>query len=116
MVEVMKIMETSFKRSLVLPHSLPPTLEQATAKECFCWVILDTHGQVWASPLWSHCSFLLGPGAHVVLCVPSKNLFSQSYVNSGGFMVGLIVTSSKRAYAIPSSGAPRASVPAAGHC
>ena len=84
MVEVMKIMETSFKRSLVLPHSLPPTLEQATAKECFCWVILDTHGQVWASPLWSHCSFLLGPGAYKVLFVPSKSLFPQSCVSSGG--------------------------------
>ena len=24
---------------------------------------LDTHGQVWVSLLWGHCSFLLGPGA-----------------------------------------------------
>ena len=27
------------------------------------------------SVLWGHCSFLLGPGAHKVLSVPSKSLF-----------------------------------------
>ena len=27
---------------------------------------------------WGHCSFLLGPGAHKVLFVPSKSLFLQS--------------------------------------
>ena len=37
--------------------------------------LLDTHRQVWVSLLWSHCSFLLGPGAHKVLFVPSKSLF-----------------------------------------
>ena len=34
-----------------------------------------THGQVWLSLLWGHCSFLLGPGAHKLLFVPSKSLF-----------------------------------------
>ena len=58
-----------------------------------------------------HCSFLLGPRAHKVLFVPIKILFPQSCVNSG--MVGLNVTSSKRAYAIPRSAAPRAPAPAA---
>ena len=87
-MKVTKIMVTSFKRSLALPHSLPPTLQHATTKECPCWRLLDTHGQVWASLLWGHCSFLLGPGAHEVLFVPSKNLFPQSYVNSDGFMWG----------------------------
>ena len=37
--------------------------------------LLDAHGQVWVSLLWGHCSFLLGPGAHKVLFVPSKSLF-----------------------------------------
>ena len=69
---------------------------------------LDTHGQVWVSLLWGHCSFLLGPGAHKVLFVPSKSLFPQSCVSSGSSMVGLMATSSKRAYAIPRSAAPRA--------
>ena len=77
---------------------------------------LDTHRQGWVSLLWGHCSFLLGPGAHKVLFVPSKSLFPQSCVSSGGFMVGLMATSSKRAYAIPSSAAPRAPAPVAGHC
>ena len=66
--------------------------------------------------MWGYCSFLLGPGAHKLLFVPSKSLFSQSCVSSGSSLVGLIVTSSKRAYARPRSAAPRASVPAAVHC
>ena len=48
--------------------------------------------------------------------VPSKSLFSQSCVSSGYSMVELMVTSSKRAYAIPKSATPRAPAPAAGHC
>ena len=66
--------------------------------------------------LWGHCSFLLGPGVHKVLFVPSKSLFSQSGVSSGSSMVGLVTTSSKRAYAIPRSTAARAPGPVAGHC
>ena len=53
---------------------------------------------------------------HKVLFVPSKSLFPQSCVSSGGSMVGLMVTSSKKAYAIPKSAAPGAPVPAAVHC
>ena len=68
-------------------------------------------GQVWVSLLWGHCSFLLGPGAHKALFLPSKGLFPQSCVSSGGSMVGLLVTSSKRAYAIPRPAAPRAPAP-----
>ena len=54
----------------------------ATADPCLCQRLLDIHRQVWVSLLWGHCSFLLGPGAHKVLFVPSKNLFPQSCVNS----------------------------------
>ena len=89
-----------------LLHSVPPTLKQATADPHLCWRLLDTHRHVWVSFLWGHCSFLLGPGVHKVLFVPSKNLFPQSCVNSGGSMVGLMATSSKRAYAVPRSAAP----------
>ena len=70
--------------------------------------LLDTHGQVWVSLLWGHCSFLLGPGAHKVLFVPSKSLFLQSCVSSGSSVVVLMATPSKRAYAMPRSAAPRA--------
>ena len=70
MVEVMKMMVTSFTRSHdALMHTVPPTLQQATADLCLprdSW----THGQVWVSLLWGRCSFLLGPGAHKVLFEP----------------------------------------------
>ena len=57
---------------------------------------MDTQGQVWVSLLCGHCSFLLGPGVHKVLFVPSRILFPQSCVSSGGSMVGLMATSSKQ--------------------
>ena len=117
MVEVMKIMVTSFKRSHACTATLSaPTLQQVIADPCLCLRLPDTHGQVWVSLLWGHCSFPLGPSAYKVLFVPSKSLFPQSCVSSGGSMVGLMATSSKRAYAIPRSAAPRAPAPAAGHC
>ena len=69
-------MATSCKRSgQALLHSVPPTLQQATADPCLCWRLLDTHRQVWVNLLWGHCSFFLGPGLHKVLFVPSKSLF-----------------------------------------
>ena len=71
---------------------------------------------LWVSLLWGHCSFLLGPDAGKVLSVPSKSLFLQYCVCSGGSMVGLMVTSSKRAYSISWSTAPRAPAPASVHC
>ena len=43
--------------------SVPPALQKATANPCLHRRLLDTHGQVWVSLLWGHCSFLLGPGA-----------------------------------------------------
>ena len=116
MVEVMKIMATSFKRSHALLHSVPLTLQQATANQHLCRRLLDTHRQVWVSLLWGHCSFLLGPGVHKILFVPSKSLFPQSSVSSGGSVVELMVASSKRAYAIPRSAAPRSPALVAGHC
>ena len=102
-------MATFFKRSHTHTAILSaPNPEQATANPYLCQRLLDTHGQVWVSLLWGHCSFLLGPGAHKLLFVPSKSLFPQSSVSSGGPVVGLMATSSKRAYAIPRSAAPRA--------
>ena len=74
MVEVMKIMVNSFKRSTkALLHSAPNPVaghRQPTPLP----ELLDTLGQVWISLLWDHCSFLLGPGKHKVLSVPSKSL------------------------------------------
>ena len=55
-----------------LLYSMPPTLQQVASNPHLCQRLLDTHGQVWVSLLWGHCSFLLGPGANKVLFVPSK--------------------------------------------
>ena len=93
-----------------------PNPAAATTDPRLCWRLLDTHRQVWVSLLWGHCSFLLDPGAHNILFVPSKSLFPQSSVRSGSSRVALMATSSKRAYAIPRSATPRAPAPAAGHC
>ena len=60
-----------------LPHLVPPTLLQANADPRLCWRLLDTHRHIWVSLLWGHCSFLLGPGAHKILSVPSNCLFPQ---------------------------------------
>ena len=99
-----------------LLHSVPPSLQQATPDPCLHLKLLDTHGQVWVSLLWGHCFFLLGPGVHKVLFVPSRSLFLQSCVSSGISKVGLMVTSSKRAYAISRSTALTAAAPVAVHC
>ena len=55
-----------------LLHSVPPALQEATADPCLCWKLLDTHGQVWVSLFWGHCSFLL---VHKVLSVLSRLYF-----------------------------------------
>ena len=108
MVEVMKIMVTSFKRS----HACTATLSapNPAAVHGQPTSLLETPGHSQASLgslLWGHCSFLLGPSVHRVLFMPSKNLFPLSCVHSGSSMVGLMATSSKRAYAIPRSTARR---------
>ena len=89
-----------------LLHSVPPTLQQATTNPRLRQRLLDTHRQVWVSLLWGHCSFLLGPGAHKVLVCAHQESISQSCVSSGSSVVGLMATSSKRAYAILKSAAP----------
>ena len=121
MVEVMKIMVTPSKAPMhALLYSAPPTLQQATTDPRLRWRLLDIPGQVWVSLLWGHCSFLLGPGAQGSVYALQESI-SQSCVSSGSSMVGLMVTSSKRIYAILMPGlmlwcGPRAPVPAADHC
>ena len=83
------------------PCSRPPPTHASAGDS---WTLPGKSGSVL---LWGQCFFLLGPGAHKVLFVSSKSVFPQSCVSSGSSMVGLMVTSSKRAYAIPKSAAPR---------
>ena len=114
MVEVMKIMVTSFKSShaCTATHSAP----NPVAGHRRPTPPLETPGHSQASLGQSLVgSLLLGPGAHKVLFVPSKSLFPQSCVSSGRSMVELMATSSKRAYAIPRTAAPRTPAPAVVH-
>ena len=99
-----------------LLHSVPPTLQQATADTCLHQRLLETHRKVCVHLLLGHCSFILGPGSHKVLFVLSKVSVSPVLCTFWGLYDGLMATSSKRAYAIHRCAAPRAPAPAAGHC
>ena len=117
MVDVMKIMVTSFKRSHAYTAAL--SVPDPEAGHLRPTPMPESPGHSWKSlgqSLVGSLLLLLGPGAHKVLFVPSKSLFPLSCVSSGGSMVGLMVTSSKRAYAIPRSAAPRALTPVTDHC
>ena len=84
MVEVMKIMDTSLKRSMcTLLHSVPrpcsrPPLTQASAGSS--WTLMGKSGSVSCGVT---APFLLGPDAHKLLFLPSKCLFPLSCVSSG---------------------------------
>ena len=102
MVEVMKIMATSFKRSqactaaFTAPHPAVGYQQPTPPPE--------TPGHSRASlgqSLVGSLLLSLGPGVHGVLFVPSKSLFPQSWVRSGSSVVGLRATSSKRAMPPP---------------
>ena len=79
-----EVMETSFRRS----HTHTAMLSVATAAgHCGPTALLEIPRHLRASlgqSLWGHCSFLLAPGVHSILFVPSKSLFPQSCVSSGG--------------------------------
>ena len=87
-----------------------PLLTHASARDS--WALMGKSGSVSCGVI-APFSWVL---VHKVLFVPSKNLFPQSCVSSGGSAVGLMATSSKRAYSIPRSAAPRAPAPEAVHC
>ena len=71
MVEVMKIMATSFKRSHALLHSVPPA-----SGKCQPRPLPETPRHSWASLGQSFVgSLLLSPGPHNFLFVPSQSLF-----------------------------------------
>ena len=81
-------------------------------------VPLETPGHSQASMGQSPMGWLLpssGSGAQGSVYALQES-FSQSCLSSCSFMLDLMVTSSKRAYAIPKSAAPRAPFPVAVHC
>ena len=105
--------ERAYARTVVLIASDP------TAGHHRPTPLLETPGPSWASlgqP--SVGSLLLSPGSWSTqgfVCALQESV-SQSRVSSGGCMVLLMVTSSKRVYAVPRSTSPRAPAPAAVHC
>ena len=90
------------------PCSRPPWTHASAGDS---WTFTGNLGQSLMGSLF----LLLGPGAQGSVCAFQKSI-SQSCVSSGGSLVGLMVTSSKRAYTLPTSAAPRAPAPVAGHC
>ena len=94
MVEVMKIMVTSFKRS----HACTAPLSAPNPAPGHCWpmTLLETPGHSQASLGQSR-----GGSMHTRFCLCPARVCFPSPVRSGGSIVGLMVTSSKRAYAIP---------------
>ena len=82
MVEVMKIMVTSFQRSHAGTATLSAPDHAAALRQLM--PPLESPGHSRASlgqSLVGYCSFLLGPDAHKVLFVPSQHLFPQSCVS-----------------------------------
>ena len=76
-----------------------------------CRRLLGTPGQAWVTL----GSLLLSPRSwRPRFCCALQEAVSQSCVSYGGSMMGLLATSSKRAYATPRSAAPRASAKV--HC
>ena len=117
MTEVMKIMAASFR----LSHALTAALSAPNPVAGHHRPIspLETPGHSWTilgqSPEGSLC---LSPGSWCrqdFVCALQESV-SQSCVSSGGSMLALMATSSKRAYAVPKYAAPKASAPAEGHC
>ena len=113
MVEVMKIMVISIKR----PHACTATVRapNPAAGPHRPTPSPETPRHPQASPGQTPVGSLFpSPGSWCTrfCCALQESIF-QSCVSSGSSMVGLMATSSKRAYAIPTR---RASVPAVDHC
>ena len=75
MVEVMKRMVTSFKRTQAHAVVLSaPAMQQATVNPHLHERLLDTHREVWLSLLLGHCSFLLAPGVQKAVCALEESV------------------------------------------
>ena len=91
-----------------------PNPAAATTDPCLCWRCGHSQASLIQS-LFGSLLLLLGPGAQGSICALQESI-SHFCVSSGSSMLGLMVISSKKTYAIPKSAAPRAPVPAAVHC
>ena len=61
-----------------LPHSVPPTLRQATANPRLHQRLLHTHRQVWVSLLWGHCSQISGRSNNNLRYADDTTLIAKS--------------------------------------
>ena len=89
------------------PCSRPPPTHASTGDS---WTLTGKSGSV-SCGLTAPFSWCAQGSA----CALQESI-SQPCISSGSPMVGLMATSSKRAYVIPKSAAPRAPAPAAVHC
>ena len=109
-------MGTFFKRSHACTAILSaPNLLQATADPRLHQTLGHTQASLAQSLVGS---LLLSPGSWCTqgsVCALQESIL-QSYVCSGSSLVGLMATSSKKAYAIPKFAEPRAPAPVAVHC
>ena len=116
MVNVMKIRVTFHKRShaysaILNAPNIVASHHQPTPPLKIPWHPQASLGRSPAGSLL--LSF--GPGCKSFCCAFRESI-SQCCVSSGSSMVGLMATSSNRAYVIPKTAAPRDPAPAAGHC
>ena len=115
MVEVMRIKEISFKSSmLTLPDSVPqlcsrPLPIHSSARDS--WTLMGKSGSG-SCGVTAPCSWVL---VHKVVCALQESV-SPVLCKFWWLYSGLMATSSKRAYAIPTCTALRAPAPAAVHC
>ena len=91
------------------PCSRPPPTHTSTRDS---WTLTGKSGPVSRGVTAPFSWVLVHTGS---VCALQESV-SQSCVSSGGSVVGLMATSSKRAYAILKSAPPRAPAPAAVHC
>ena len=82
------------------------------ASSGYSWTLLGKSGSV-SCGVTAPFSWVL---VHMRFCLYPPRVYFPVLLSSGSSMVGLMVTSSNRAYAIPRSAAPRAPVPMAAHC
>ena len=76
MVEVVKMLATSFKGSHAGTAALSaPSPAAGPRRPTPPQRPLGTPGKVWVSLLWGQCPFLLGPGAHKALLCPPRVCF-----------------------------------------
>ena len=116
MVEVMKIMATSFKSSHA--HTAALSAPDPAAGHCPRTPLPETpgHSQASVGPSLVE-SLLLSPGSWCTqgLVQALQKSVSQSCIISDGSMVDLMATSTRRAYSTPKSAAPRAPALVASH-